>query len=156
MLTRRNLLAGGLFGGIAGAAAPGAHGEAPRTTVDAAAGSRGDGQSDAAINSLRSVLEDIRRELHDQFSCGSTLCSEIDTIRQEQRRFLKGSNKFPDYIDVGIDIWERLSDWHVKHQQRPAISRTGDGKYVMTFGVTTLVLRPDMGGSFMSLGYDNK
>ncbi len=155
MLTRRNLLASGLFGGVAGAAQR-AQGPAVAPTADGGTGARGDGQSDAAINSLRSVLEDIRRELHDQYSCGSSLCPDIDQIRQEQRRFLKGSNKFPDYIDIGIDIWERLIDWHVKHQQHLAINRTGDGKYAMSFGVTTLVLRPDMGGSYMSLGYDGK
>jgi hypothetical protein len=44
----------------------------------------------------------------------------------------------------------------VKYQQHLAISRTGDGRYIMTFGVTTLVLRPDMSGSYMGLGYDNK
>ncbi len=155
MLTRRNLLAGGLYGGMAGKVQR-TQGSAVASVADGGSGGRAGDQSDAAINSLRSVLEDIRRELHDQSSCGSTLCPDIDQIRQEQRRFLKGSNKFPDYIDIGIDIWERLIDWHVKHQQRPAISRTGDGKYIMPFGVTTLVLRPDMGGSYMSLGYDGK
>jgi hypothetical protein len=69
---------------------------------------------------------------------------------------MKGSNKFPDFIDIGIDIWERLIDWHVKYQQRLAISRMADGRYSMPFFVTTLVLRPDMSGSYMSLGYDNK
>jgi hypothetical protein len=113
-------------------------------------------QSDTAINSLRAVLEDIRTMWRNQYSCTSTLCPDIDAIRQEQRRFMKGSNKFPDFIDIGIDIWERLIDWHVKYQQRLTISRMADGRYSMPFFVTTLVLRPDMSGSYMSLGYDGK
>ena len=149
MVTRRHLLAGGVFAGMAGAGAP-------RLEEAVAAAPPGADQSDTAINGLRSVLEDIRSMWRSQYSCASTLCPEIDAIRQEQRRFMKGSNKFPDFIDIGIDIWERLIDWHVKYQQRLTISRMGDGRYIMPFGVTTLVLRPDMSGSYMSLGYDNK
>ena len=156
MLTRRNLIAGGLFGGMAGATASASQGPTTAAQAGADASQVTSDQSDSAINSLRSVLEDIRKDLHNQYSCSSTPCPDIDLIRQEQRRFLKGSNKFPDFIDIGIDIWEHLIDWHVKYQQHLAISRTGDGKYIMTFGVTTLVLRPDMGGSYMGLGYDSK
>jgi hypothetical protein len=148
MLTRRSLFAGGLFGGLAGVAKPG-----PETDVTVA---RGGDQSDSAINALRAVLEDIRKDLRSQFGCTAAPCPEIDMIRQEQRRFLKGSNKFPDFIDIGIDIWERLVDWHVRYLQRPAISRMSDGRYAMGFGLTTLILRPDMAGTYMGLGYDSK
>ncbi|MBE3135083.1 MAG: hypothetical protein IMZ55_16575 [Acidobacteria bacterium] len=144
MMTRRKLFAGGLVAGLAGAVIPPREAEA---AVD---------QSDSAVNALRSVLEDIRKDLRSQFSCSPTICQEVDMIRQEQRRFLKGSGKFPDFIDVGIDIWERLCDWHVKNQQRQTVSRMGDGRYAMTFGVTMLVLRPEMGGNYMGLGYDSK
>ena len=145
MLTRRDLFTGGLAGGLAGAAS------SPREAAAATSD-----QSDAAINSLRTVLEDIRKDLRNQYSCTPTLCPDIDMIRQEQRRFLKGSSKFPDFIDIGIDIWEHLIDWHTKYQQPLAISRMGDGRYAITFGVTMLVLRPDMGATYMGLGYDSK
>jgi hypothetical protein len=129
---------------------------APRPQGPAASAPAGGDQSDSAMNSLRAVLEDIRKDYRNQYACTPTYCPDIDLVRQEQRRFLKGANKFPDFIDIGIDIWERFIDWHVKYQQHLAISRTGEGRYIMTFGVTTLVLRPDMSGSYMGLGYDNK
>lgn len=144
MVTRRKLFAGGLLAGLAGAAVPSREAEAATD------------QSDSAVNALRSVLEEIRKDLRSQLSCSPTICQEVDMIRQEQRRFLKASIKFPDLIDIGIDVWERLCDWHVKNQQRLAISRMGDGRYSMAYGVTTLVLRPDMGGNYMGLGYDAK
>jgi len=142
MMTRRKLFAGGLLAGLAGSAVH------PRE-VQAA-----DDQSDSALNSLRSVLEEIRKDLRGQMSCTPSICPEVDLVRQEQRRFLKASGKFPDFIDIGIDLWERLCDWHVKNLQPQTVSRMGDGRYAMTFGVTTLVLRPEMSANYMGLGYD--
>lgn len=148
MLTRRSLFAGGLFGGLAGVTQP-------ELAADVSGPRDGD-QGESAVNALRAVLEDIRKDLRSQLSCAAVPCPEIDMIRQEQRRFLKGSNKFPDFIDIGIDIWDRLIDWHVKYLQRPAINRMNDGRYAMSFGLTTLILRPDMSGTYMGLGYDSK
>ena len=143
-MTRRKLFAGGLLAGLAGVAVR------PDEAVAAT------DQSDSAVNSLRTVLEEIRKDIRSQLSCSPTICQEVDMIRQEQRRFLKASGKFPDFIDIGIDIWERLCDWHVKNQQPQTVNRMGDGRYAMVFGVTMLVLRPDMGGNYMGLGYDGR
>jgi hypothetical protein len=145
MLTRRNLFTGGLLAGMAGGSAQ-ARGM----------GQMGSDQSDKSIDALRKVLEDIRSDFRNDRSCTPTPCSEVELIRQQQRLFLKASNKFPDFIDVGIDVWERLCDWHVKNQQRLAISRMSDGRYAMTFGVTTIVLRHEMTGNYVGLGYDSK
>jgi hypothetical protein len=145
MMTRRNLFAGGLLAGMAGTSAQ------ARGMVQA-----GGDQGDKSIDALRKVLEDIRSDLRNDRACTPTPCPEVEMIRQQQRLFLKASNKFPDFIDVGIDIWERLCDWHVKTQQRLAISRTGDGRYAMTVGVTTVVLRHEMTGNYVGLGYDSR
>jgi hypothetical protein len=145
MLSRRNLINGGLVAGLAGTALP--HREA---------GAAARNQDDGSASALRPVLEDIRTMLRNQYSCAPTTCGEADLLRQEQRRFLKASGKFPDYIDVGLDVWERMYDWHVRNLQNLAISRTAEGRYSMVYALTTLVLRHDMSGNYIGLGYDNK
>src|SRR2546430_8962823 len=70
------------------------------------------------------------RRRHTRFDCdwSSDVCSSD---------LLKANQKFPDYMDVGIDVWEHMHDWHVRTRQPLTIVRTNDGRYGMLFGVTT-------------------
>jgi hypothetical protein len=36
--------------------------------------------------------------------------TDVQLIRQAQRTYLKTTGKFPEYLDVGIDVWEGLID----------------------------------------------
>jgi len=96
------------------------------------------------IGELRQALD---RRLDPSFS-------ELREIRQQQRTFLKASQKFPDFIEIGIDVWDRVYDWHVRHQVAPNILRRDDGRYTMAFMFTTLVLRPELMDSYVGFGYD--
>ena len=80
--------------------------------------------------------------------------AELAEIREQQRIFLKTSHKFPDFIDVGVNVWDRLDDWHVRQQLPLNIVRRDDGRYTMAFMFTTLVLRPDQADGYVSFGYD--
>jgi hypothetical protein len=79
---------------------------------------------------------------------------ELAEIRQQQKIFLKASHKYPEFIEVGIDVWERVSDWHVRHQLPLNVVRRDDGRYSIAFMFTTLVLRPDQADAYVSFGYD--
>jgi hypothetical protein len=135
MIDRRQLLEGGLMGGVAGAFAGGGaqRGDA-REAIDVA----------KAIDELR---DEFRRQR--QFS-------EIDSIRAAQVTFLRGNGKLPDYIEVGITLWFAAYDWHVRWQQPLTISRDPTGRTTLLLITTQLVLRPDAQGEFMSLPYDNR
>ena len=60
------------------------------------------------------------------------------------------------FIDVGIDVWFRVYDWHLKWQQPLQIGRDTSGRYTMAVMATTLVMRPDVPPNFVSIPYDNK
>ena len=51
-------------------------------------------------------------------------------------------------------MWENVYDWHVRHQQPIAATRTADGRYVMTVMFTTLILRPDQVNGYIGYGFD--
>jgi len=135
-MKRRDLVTTGALAGLAGAALPvGAVGQGERSNQET--GER-----------LREIRDAMRR----QFDVGA----EVSAIRTQQKVFLKSSGKFPDFIDIGIDVWEQVYDWHVRYQQPLTITRMGDGRYGMAFAQTTLVLRPDTTGNFVGFAYDNK
>ena len=140
MVERRDVIGGGLAAGLAAlfgdAAAQGAQ------TTQRTVPTDDDANTAKALDALRVMLEH-RHESQD-----------IRQIRSQQRTFLKANQKFPDFIDIGIDVWERLHDWHVKNRQPLTVLRTNDGHYGMPFMATTLLLRPEQTAGYISWGYD--
>jgi len=140
MVERRDVIGGGLVAGLAAAFGGPAEAQARRDPVD-----------DAADMKVADAIDKLRDAIERQYQS-----AEVAQIRIQQRTFLKANQKFPDYMDVGIDVWERMHDWHVRTSQPVNIVRTNDGRYGMVFGVTTLLLMPQQVGSYISWGYDNR
>jgi len=148
-MTRRSLVTGSFFTGLAGAGAGAA--AAPMAAAPAAAAQSASKTDERAAT----LLEQIRDELRLQRGpCSPASCGVVDQIRAQQKSFLKNRGKFPDYIDVGIAVWESVCDWHVTTGQKPEAGRIQDGRYAMSFMLTTLMLRHDMTDTYIGIGYD--
>ena len=138
MLSRRELLSGAALGGTP-------------TLMGVEAGQ--DGQS---MQEVARVLEDIRDELEAaRTTCSVAICRPVAELRRHQRVFLKSSLKFPNLIEVGIDVRERVQDWQLETRQTVGIGRQPDGVYTLVFGPTTLLLRPDAADDFIGYPYDS-
>ena len=141
MIDRRQLLTGG---GLLGVFAP-----APEGTA------YGAGQmSERAAADVVTALQKISSAI-------STVAAQssfdaIVPLRTRQTDYLRANAKFPDFIDVGVDIWMAAYDWHVRFQQPLTIGRDASGHYTLTLGFTALVLRPDATATFISAPYDNR
>jgi hypothetical protein len=141
VITRRDIVTGGIVTGAAAFQAGGAAHAAPRQR-----------DSDERVVT---VLTEIRDEMKKaRPNCNANDCPEVDRIRSEQRAFLKARGKFPDYLEVGCDPWDRVCDWHIEHGVPLQITRMADGRYVLPFFQTTIVLRPDSANTFIGQGYD--
>ena len=137
-MERRHLVSGGLLAGVAAAfGLPARPAEAQQRPED------GDGRTAAAIDELRKVVDR-----------GVQVSAELARIREQQRVFMRANQKFPDYMEVGIGVWEGVYDWHVRHQRPVTIGRTVDGRYTMPVMETLLLLRPDQSESFVGFGFD--
>jgi hypothetical protein len=130
MFTRRSLLSGGFFA----ATTP------PSTTAD----------DSHLLIQIRDELRALRP------TCELPRCAEVDQIRAQQRTFLRARHKLPDFIDVGIDIWERAYEWLVSTRQPAEITRLPEGRNGLRFMTTMLVMRPDASGGFVGFGYDRQ
>ncbi len=132
-MERRDLINGGIFSGLTSLASP-----------SSAAAQRTDERDVAqAIDKLTELLQRSR-----------DVSPELARIRDQQRAFLKLNQKFPDFIEVGINVWDSVCDWHIRHQLPMTIGRTTEGRYTLTVMLTALVLRPDQTDNYIGLGFD--
>jgi len=137
MLARRRMLGTTLFGGFLGATIP-ASDQSPQTP-------------DRQMMEVIDALKEMKKSLD-----GPQSFAEIAGIRQKQVEYLKATNKFPDFIDVGLDVWFGVHDWHIRHLQPLVLGRDSSGRYTITLMSTQLVMRPDLVPTFISAPYDNR
>src|SRR5688500_15477964 len=112
MVKRRDLLSGGILGGLMGVFGAGPSARADGHRADAgepAAAQRQQSRED--FKEIVDALEKVRQEIADQRAF-----PEIGPIREAQRLFLRSNQKMPDFIEVGAAHWFRLYDWHVRWQ----------------------------------------
>jgi hypothetical protein len=132
-MERRDVVGGGLVAGIASLLA-----------ANGAEAGQGDGSVASAIESLRRTIEISQ----------SAPWVRVEQVRAQQRAWMRTAQKFPDFIEIGIGVWEGLVDWHVRFQQPLETSRAADGRYLMSFMDTTLILRPDMDVNYVGPAFD--
>ena len=135
MIDRRNVIHRSLFTGLA-AFLPGQ----TRATSQA--------------NNDDPIVAKAISDLTNTIQKGIDVSSELARIREQQRIFLRANQKFPDIIEIGINVWESIYDWHVRHQQPLSVVRNPEGRYAMTVGFTTLILRPDYVENYVGVGMD--
>lgn len=137
MVERRNLVGGGLVAGITAMMAPEAE----------AAAQRGDN-----TDALSRAVDDLRQTIQSNYNNPWRVIAQL---REQQRIWMRANYRYPDFIDIGIDIWEALYDWHVRFQQPLNVARMQDGRYVMSFMFTTFVMRPDQMPNYIGPPYEN-
>jgi hypothetical protein len=140
-MERRDVVGGGLLGltALLGTAAPAA----------AAGAAQRSGDAQVVADAIEEFAETIERALLPPFA-------ELAEIRTQQHTFIKAAQKFPDFIDVGLNVWDRVYDWHIRHRFVPQVVRRQDGRYTMPVMLTTLVLRPEQQDNYVGFGYDDR
>jgi hypothetical protein len=114
----------------------------------ATAAADSDDETASAINRFRDVYE---RQLEQVYSAR---WKGVTRVRQQQRTWLLSTRKYPDFIEIGLDVWDNVYDWHVAYQQPLNVQRLTDGRYAMAFMFTTLLLRSDQNPDFVGYAFD--
>ena len=142
MVHRRAVITGSVLGGALSAL----------TGPAEAAGAQAAAQvSDRLVEDIAKAVRSVRDEIERQYTFW-----EIAAVRDQLRTFLRANGKFPDFIEVGSDVWQQVYDWHVRFQQPIALGRTAEGRYTILLLATSVVMRPDMAAGFIGVGYDNR
>ena len=135
-MERRDLVGGGLVAGIAAMVAPDAAAAAQRDNSEA----------------LSRAVDDLRQTIQNNYNNPWRVIAQV---REQQRVWMRANYRYPDFIDIGVDIWEALYDWHVRFQQPLNVARMPDGRYVISFMFTTFVMRPDQMPNYIGPPYED-
>jgi hypothetical protein len=135
-MTRREWLEGGVFGAAVGAEQPPSF---DRTQVA------------QVVQALQALVREARDANQ---GCFTGECASTAKIRDAFTLFFRSSQKFPDFLDVGVAVYFEVYDWHVRNRQALTVTRLPDGRYTLGFMFTRLVLRPDAAPEFIGVPYD--
>jgi hypothetical protein len=137
-MERRDVIGGAFVAGLTGLAA------APATAAAA--------QDDAGV---AQAIENLSRVFDRRFEAlVPGPYRDVALVRQQQRVFLRANHKYPDFLEVGVDVWESVYNWHILHRQPIEASRLGDGRYTLRFMFTNLLMRTDSAPDYVGLGFD--
>lgn len=138
-MERRQLMGGGLLASVAAL-----------TSATPAGAAAAEGERDTLV---AGAISDLGRALEPR---AAEPWRGVNRVREQIRVFLKSASRYPEYVEVGVQVWDAVHDWHVTYQQPLAMARAADGRYTMTFMFTTLLLRPDLEGDYVGYPFDNE
>lgn len=136
MVSRRQVIAGTLAAGAASL-------DARRLSAEPASNDTSQ-QDSEKLDEILGQLRSLRGPIPG--------AAEVAMIRQARRTYLKTTGKFPEYLDVGIDVWEGLIDWYVATRQLVDVGRLPDGRYFVKFFGTNIVLRAEVPEGHIGVG----
>ena len=141
MISRREVVTAGMLGTLATASPAIAE-----IQQDVQALKDGFSKVEDAMRSLRTATEEGLRG-------NSMNYGGVGSVVEKIRRFAKLSGKFPDFCDIGIDIFYDVYDWHVRQQQQINIVRLSDQRIAIQFMFTQLILRWENDGNYVGTPY---
>ena len=151
MVHRRAVITGTVLGGVLSALTESVEAAGPQSAAQ-------DRQvqdrqvQDRLLDEIAKAVRSVRDEIERQYTFW-----EIAAVRDQLRTFLRANGKFPDFIEVGSDVWQQVYDWHVRFQQPIALGRTAaEGRYTILLLATNIVMRPDMAPGFIGVPFDNR
>lgn len=130
MISRREIVSAGVLGTLATANSS----EGAQSSSDVQALKEG-------FKSLEDRIGDLKAAI-DQGTRGNSMnFGHLSNVKDKISRFARLSGKFPDYCDIGIDVFYDVYDWHVRQGQQIQIARMSDQRLTILFMFTQLILR---------------
>ena len=146
MVHRRAVITGTVLGGALSALTESVEAAGPQSAAQDRLA------QDRLLDEIAKAVRSVRDEIERQHTFG-----EIAAVREPLRTFLRANGKFPDFIEVGSDVWQQVYDWHVHFQQPIVLGRTAaEGRYTILLLATSVVMRPDMAPGFIGVPFDNR
>ena len=89
-------------------------------------------------------------------SGGRKASGRSNRYKNRSKAFLRQTGKYPDYIEVGTDIWHQVHDWHVQYQQPATVARSAEGRYTILLYSTQVIMRTELAAGYIGQPYDNR
>jgi hypothetical protein len=153
MITRRELVTGSALGAIATATAAAGTAAATLDTPPL------DAPQEIDNNALRRIADQtaqVASSLNGGFRSNTLAYGFIPKLREAYTLYWKTNGKFPEFCEIGIDVFYDLYDWHIKNALPIPVSRTADGRMVITFMYTQLIVRVDQIPGYIGVPFDRQ
>ncbi|TAK16536.1 MAG: hypothetical protein EPO35_05145 [Acidobacteria bacterium] len=139
MFTRRDVVIGGAVGALSTAASGTTYAQ--------------DESGAAALRILRGIEPSVEA-IANVVNTNSLAQGYVKSLRDTYTKYLKANNKWPDYCEVGMDVFYDIWDWHVKHGVAPQVSRMLENRISIDFMYTHLILRYDLSPGHIGIPFD--
>jgi hypothetical protein len=142
MLSRRELIAAGVAGGLT-------------TAPDVGPAIPEEQPSDReGLRDIQRAVDELNSTFRTALLSNAVSHGQVAKLRSAMELYFRPNGKFPDFIDIGLSIFMDVYDWHVKNRQQLMVTRGVDGRYWMQFMFTTLILRPEVDPGYLGTPYD--
>jgi hypothetical protein len=143
MISRREAMGAGLFATLNTPAA----GEAAQSRSD-------DVEAVRALRDIRTELESTSTALESGLIGPSVASGHISRIRERLSIHLKTAGKFPEFMEIGLNVFYDVYDWHVRYQQQIQITRIAEQRFAIQFMFTQLILRWEQDNNYLGVPFD--
>ena len=160
MISRRALVTGSAIGAFAATPARAGASAHQETQPDQAAQSTRTQSEDAALlKSIDARLASLGTNvgaLPAVFRTNSVAFGFIPRLREAFTLYWKTNGKFPEFVEVGTDVFYDIYDYHVKQQLPIPVNRLSDGRMAITYMYTQLLVRVDQTAGFIGVPFDRQ
>ena len=84
------------------------------------------------------------------------LADYVKDIKVASSIWMKENGKFPEFIEVGTDVFYDIYDYHVKQRLPIPVNRLNDGRMTISFMYTQLLVRVDQAANFVGVPFDRQ
>lgn len=142
MVTRRDLVTGGALGALSAAAGAPVQAE------------QRDSETARAVSAVSRSLDEINSTLGTGFESNQVAFGFTAKLRDTFTTFMRAHFKFPDYQEIGMNVFYDVYDWHIKNNRQMEISRVLENRMAIRFMFTLLILRPEQDANFIGVPFD--
>jgi hypothetical protein len=142
MISRREMVTAGVLGTLTG------------TPGEAMAAERQDEGTARAVSQATAALRDIETTLENGLIGPNTAYGFLYDIRSRYTTHIRSAGKFPDFLEIGIDVFYQVYDWHVRHNQQIQITRVAEQRFAIQWMFTQLILRWEQDPKYIGVPFD--
>ena len=145
MISRREVVTAGVLGTLSNAA---------MAAPEEAQREQGDPGVQTQLGQIQKVLSNLNSTVAQGLVGPGLNAGYIGEIRDRFTTHLRSAGKFPDFMEIGIDPFYDVYDWHVRHSQQIQIIRIADQRFAIQFMFTQLVVRWEQDRRYLGQPYD--
>jgi len=148
MISRRDVVTAGVLGTLVST------GTAERAEAQPAPTNPGEFILRDGFNKLDTSVDEFKAAVDQGLRGNSMSFGNVGQVKAVIQKYIKTSGKFPEYCDIGLDVFFDVYDWHVRHQQQIQITRMADQRMAIQFMFTQLVLRSENDDRYVGTPFD--